>query len=354
MNNATRWMSVVGLAALPLGAWAQHAHEQDQGLVHVGETSSFDRDRWAAALTAQDLDQREHNFDSLVELARLDPDAQRALEDWSKSDAAGLAWTARLALRELDESPALAWFGNGPRAGNTHRMRMRFGDLRDRLHELETMLDDLDMRSDSLRADASAPDQRAHQESHTFSLEVGPDGARVSVEEMVDGKQETREYEAESLDELLAAHPELRDKIEGRGTMLRLRSKLGGFGIADWEGDLRVDDLNEAFGFALREPPTHVLGIEFESPPAEVVSELGLEPGVGLFVVRTLPGTIAHILGLKRSDVVVELNDNPLYTGEDVSRVLRERLPGADVVVTIVDAKGQRRVLTWKPSDRPR
>ena len=62
----------------------------------------FDRAAWKAALTEPDLDRREERFEHLVRRF-ADVDAARAaLKDWSEDlSEPELAWTARLALREL-------------------------------------------------------------------------------------------------------------------------------------------------------------------------------------------------------------------------------------------------------------
>src|SRR5688572_13676480 len=61
-----------------------------------------DLEGWRKRLSAEDLDERERAFDELVAAAQRQPALQQALEEWSR-DAADpdLAWSARLALREM-------------------------------------------------------------------------------------------------------------------------------------------------------------------------------------------------------------------------------------------------------------
>ena len=75
-----------------------------------------------------------------------------------------------------------------------------------------------------------------------------------------------------------------------------------------------------------------------------------MDPELGLHVDSVTPGTIAHVLGIKRGDLVIELNGPPLYGAQDVSKTLSAREKDADVVVVLIDKKGQRRTLTWKPT----
>jgi hypothetical protein len=347
--NAWRWMTVAGAAVLALClAGLTRAAAQSQTdpfgrgrLVRVGEqpadeAEGFDAERWRAELGVADLERREASYARLIEIARRSPAARAALDEWAAEDGE-LAWTARMARRELGRGTAFGWLGH---AAPGRRGMGLFGEreLQERLRAIEDMLNDVP---------APGAVGSVH-ERQSYSIEVGPDGARVKVQEETDGEEQTREYEGGSLDEILRANPELKDTIQLRPLDFDGQTLFGRLFDRD-PGDGRPLQL-----FGPGEPPTHVLGIELDTPTAEQAAELGLEPGLGLWVRRTVPGTIAHILGLKRGDVVVELNQIPIYSGGDISRVLEERLPEAPVAVTIVDSKGKRRTLTWRPSQAPR
>jgi hypothetical protein len=350
-----KWTPALVLPALALPAAArlfdgqsaaQGAAPEARGLVRVqpgDETDAgFDRDRWAEALKVADLDQRERNYDALLDQARTDPAARKALDDWAASDDRDLAWTARLARREL--GPSIGLFrSDGP--FDRQGFQSRFGDLHQRLRELESMFDgfgDLGFGGPGrggglwIDPDFDRDGADAHAQAQSYQIEVGPDGAKVKVTEHKDGDESVREYEGKTLDELLEQNPELRGLIDVRE---------GGTATP------QAPDGPRKLWRVLSPPRTDILGIQYEPPSAETARRLGLEPDVGLVVLRTVPGTIAHILGIKRGDVLVELNEYPLYSGDDVTRVLKERLPQAEVVVTLVDAHGQRRSLTWKPSE---
>ena len=55
---------------------------------------------------------------------------------------------------------------------------------------------------------------------------MGPDGVKARVKKEVDGEMKEEEYTAKSLDELLAAHPELSDRIHTPGSGLRFGCTL--------------------------------------------------------------------------------------------------------------------------------
>ena len=364
-----RWM---WLAAAPLGVApvviAQHgadAPREGQGKekgrlervdpsADAQEPEAFDAESWKRDLTSSDLEQRERAFERVVAQAAHDADARSALEGWSRGGDE-LAWTARLALREV------GGHAGGPAFG-LRRMDPAFGDFRLRLDDLhrhfggiDSMLEDLQSQMEELFGDAPGfrpgmpampgPGPGARQRSQSFSLEAGPDGVVLKTEEDVDGEKKTREYRADSLEELYEQHPELRDRIRlqgfaapfGPGTRTQVLPIPPGTGPLLRGGDLRTD----------------VLGIECLKPTPERAAELGLQPEVGLRVERTHPNTIASVLGIKRGDVVVEINGATVYSREDIAKSLRERREEQPVAVVLIDAKGQRRTLTWTPEAEP-
>src|SRR6185436_15808937 len=99
------------------------SHEQD---LKDAFTRDFDRQRWEERLTQSDLDQRERSLDALLKRARIDPVARAFLEELAKSPKGGeLAWTARLALRQLGRAN-FPWQGFQPGAdplGSSQRMQ---------------------------------------------------------------------------------------------------------------------------------------------------------------------------------------------------------------------------------------
>src|SRR5262245_48478216 len=88
-----------GTGALQRIAPAQEPEEQTPGQML---TRNFDRERWRELLNASDLERRERSFDLVVKRAGFDPNARAFLEELARDPQNGeLAWTARLALREL-------------------------------------------------------------------------------------------------------------------------------------------------------------------------------------------------------------------------------------------------------------
>lgn len=322
-------------------------------------TTQFDREAWRKKLVQSDLDAREKAFDRLIELGTRTKGARESLEAWAKdAHQPELAWTARLALRQLDQSNnSDSLFA----PGRWNDLQSRFDELQRRFDALGPMMDGMNgLRS--IPMPTPAPGAESSQKS--FSLQVGPDGVTCETTESVNGEEKKKTYKADSMDELLQAHPELRDQIGmGPGSM------QWSFGAPNWRSEPWSGLNGRAFRWpqtpstpqapispnepsTAGSPPTQYLGIECTKPSPEKVKGLGLEPEIGLSVERAVPGTIADILGIQRGDILIELNGTPLYSSQDVSAVLRRRAADAAIDVVLIDKKGQRRTLTWKPTEK--
>ena len=102
--------------------------------VNPGQEEAFDAEHWLILLEERDLDLREESFDRLLRVARGSSEARKFLEELAESEERELAWTARMALRELKntrKSPAFAFLGD-PKSGG-QQLRLHGLDLGDPL-----------------------------------------------------------------------------------------------------------------------------------------------------------------------------------------------------------------------------
>ncbi|MBM3986585.1 MAG: PDZ domain-containing protein [Planctomycetes bacterium] len=335
------------LGSATLGASFQPLPTVAQGqLVRVQPTApatSADIEGWKNKLAASDLDLREQSFEALVNAARRDESLRTALEGWARDEASvELAWSARLALRELGPRHAA---GQGPRARRGVFFPDAFGqdfDLDDLRRE---MFEDLDRSFPGFGRRGGPPIPPAPQDgsglsmrsqSESLSLESGPDGVKCKISRSENGQTTTEEYSAKSIDELLEQHPELRGKVGGG-------SAHGGAQAGQsWPLDLQRELASEV--------RTDILGVAIVPLSAEEATALGLEPGVGLRIERVEPGSIAQQLGLQRGHVLLEMNGVSLRSRDDVSRQLQAREERGPVEVIVIDRWGQRRTRSWKPA----
>jgi hypothetical protein len=335
-----------------------------QRLERVGQDDArsdarFDVHEWSRKLGTDDLDERERAYQDVVDLAVHDDAARAALETWAKDTSnPGLAWTARLALREVERRPgthlrALKSFGGGA----MDDMRNRFQELERRFGGLDSLFGDLQRDFDRMFQGAP-PGATRHSRAESYRMRVTPEGVEIEIDEDVDGQRKTRSYKGGSIEEILQANPELRERI-GDGPNVRF------FGLQDpfelhvrprqgWNATPPVPE-PDADRWSQPAKPlgkpdavrTDILGVQYTTPTDELRTKLGLDEGVGIEVERTEPRTIASALGLQPGDVVIALNGRTLKGRDDVVSALRDRQPGEPVRLEVVDPQGKRHTLTW-------
>lgn len=324
---------------------------------------AFDAEAWRIAITLDDLDQREVNFEDLVALARRNPEARAALRKWTEDQVdPELAWTARMALREVQSRSrpfGADWPGRGFPSGFDFGLpgfgpgvpfadEQWFGNLESDLEEL--------LRQPGMLGPQGLP-RMQNDRSKRFQIQTGPDGVKVEVWENEGGEESRKTYEADSMEALLEAHPELRPALQ----------PMPG---ATWDthNDLQqlLDQLRARpawpqapfAGPPTAKIPTDRLGVMVLEPERWSADELGLsgiEPGVGLLVEQVLPGSIAHAAGVRPGEVIVSLDGEPLRSAQQVATLLAEREDGEAIQLTVVDGSGSRRELEWQPPvDRSR
>lgn len=364
MKFAWITLGVVPVAFAPAAQFAQHpSPHAAQRLERVQqEESRFDARDWGHKLSNHDLDEREKSYQQLVDLAVHDEAARTALESWSKDDSnADLAWTARLALRELARRPgtqlrALKDFGGG----TMEDLRGRFDELERRFGGLDSLFGDLQRDFDGMFQN-TPPGVSKQSRAESYSIRMTPDGVEVDIEENVDGQRKTQTYKGSSMEEILEANPELREKI-GDGSEMRFFHQGDPFGRNPGLGrnpfttptpaPAPTPDANRWGQPAqpLARPGkvrTDVLGFQYTTPTEEMSKKLGLDEGVGLEVERAEPNTIASALGLQPGDVVISVNGRTLKGRDDVVGALRDRKPNEPVRLEVVDPQGQRHTMSW-------
>lgn len=188
-----------------LGAAAPSAVGVPQGpTAPAPDESRAVLEEWRAKLSDKNLARREQAFERLIQAVRQNPSLAGALREWA-ADAGQpeLAWTARLALRELGRAPAFAFpdFFAGPGPFQAPGLSWAPGSWPD-LGSLAAPL-----------TEGSA--------FESFQWSQGPEGVRIQVETETNGQREAKTYEGETLAEIFAANPELEKKLAGRSALPR-------------------------------------------------------------------------------------------------------------------------------------
>jgi hypothetical protein len=300
----------------------------------------FDGEVWKRRLAETDLERREKSLDGLLRRARLDPVARAFLEELARDGAGGeLAWTARLALRELGRArfplqagPGPAPFGIEPLTGAPFGGMQRMQELMNEFFAQEGFGHVLPRA----RHPGAAPTH-----GRSVQLEQRDGRAVLRVTEIVDGKEDIRRYEGASLEEILTAHPELREELGGLSLQLAPGSPLLRRFPAQIESGVPLLPQGRS-----RPVFTDRLGVVVHPLEAAQARELGLEGG--LLVERSVSESYAHLLGIGPGAILLELDGVPLRAGEDIERRMKER--GADDALSLVwiDELGQRQAKTWR------
>ena len=200
--------------------------------------------------------------------------------------------------------------------------------------------------------------------SRAVKIEITDGKVKVSVREMVDGKEQTRSYEAASIEELKKEHPELKDVLGGvrfRVNIDPLKFDMDRF-WKNWPKDFNNDFWRNQKRYAERlqrwarrakeqqrdainrwrrgidaTQSGRLLGIRAVSPDAVLDAQLGLR-GRGLVVHGVELDTPAASLGIKRFDVLIELDGKEVRATGDIARIMRARKKDAPLTGKVIRA----------------
>jgi hypothetical protein len=336
-----------------------------------GQDGCFDAEGWRARLTDPDLDRREQAFGDLVDQLGRCAQAVRALEAWAASSREPeLSWTARMALRALRSRPRALVLRTIPGAavGLDGPIAIDLGDpgrVGAQLELLEGPLQALFQSGSELSL--YAPRQLVFQgpppaveRQRQFSVEAGPQQVTLRITESGGGEERTREFSAPDLAELLEQHPELAEEVPGLSDMA-VQSLGGGQVSMRWSTGpvrLRFDPfgLNQrphkiaVLGVDLStDAPTMALGVDCRGLTDEERAHRDLSPGLGVLVDLVWPGGVAHVVELKRGDILLRIDSRDLRECADITRALAARPADAPLTIELLDTEGQRRTVTWNP-----
>jgi hypothetical protein len=343
-------------------------------------------DRLIADLGSDDFDAREA---AIEELRKLGAPAREKLEVAAKkSENKEVRWNARQVLKSMRKRARAPDANDSERApdrpgargemrGELDRLRERheqlFADMermrealrdgkwesaieqwRDKLDSDDFLhgfgpVDPLDRADPQFRVWTQDPDAAVKGESVSVNIEPGG-RVKVSVSTTENGEQKTDTYEADSVEEFRAQHPEIAAKygIESAGSGALFRFESGpGFG-----GRLRTlfGRKNERPAPApspsrpdeAAPPANDRLGIMVEPVDAEVAQKADLGEGEGLSVVEVEANGLAATLGVKKSDIVISINGQRIRGPETVRETLTKTRAGGEVTVEIL--RGEERL----------
>lgn len=398
-SNARSGAAPLALAALLLAGLSSEAvarqggkpEEAGQGREHVLRlvvTDGFEAETWRERLSVTDIDAREIAYREFLALASRSRAARLALESWAVDPTAPeLAWTARLALRELlrDGAEARSELFWVPRSLQADPLASRdedgapavAGELLGGGGAIEPVPEFESLRGGEVAAEApfDAPSflglyaPRVYslpegtrvgriQTLRDFKLDVVPEGVILLIVDHSRRGATATQYAAESLAGLIEEHPELRDQVPGLmslsakplapGSQLTWRAGRAVFRTQGPDGELPPGPSRAELRGVAGSSQADFLGVKCTPVSSEEGVDHCLGPGVGLRIEYREYGTIASALGLRRGDILVELCGEPLCDVAEISRIMSER-PGEEIEVKIIDKTGRERTLRWAP-----
>lgn len=168
---------------------------------------------------------------------------------------------------------------------------------------------------------------------HALSVHRGPEGqVRVEVRRITpEGEEQVDVYKAESPEAFAQRYPEVMERYglsfgdKGRldiQVMPRIERRLRGpqEGLTPWPWQ--------------SPPEGGRLGVFVEPVTAEHAEKLGLEDRTGLRVLQVEPRSLARNLGIRKGDVLLEVNGVAITGVESVRKGLR-RKPGGTATVKV-------------------
>ncbi|MCB9877197.1 MAG: PDZ domain-containing protein [Planctomycetes bacterium] len=394
MKNELRTLLITSVLGLPVLAGAQEPSQHPETrTAPEAEKARPGAKHWIEQLGSDSYRER---LEAERRLRELGDAAVPQLEAAAKDAADGeVQWRARRLLRQMQsggggglvdrqrggqgQPPQVSRPDGGTRAAPPRLDQVAPDEMRDEFDRLFRRFEQdfgIDVPrgrffSDDFFRDLQDQMQAMGQggQSSGMSMQVGPDGVRVEVDEVgADGKTEKKVYEAPDMKTFREQYPDvLKQNGLGMGLDLQFGDRAPGFGGLSGrlgpvvrgfdQQDLQprvlpfdrarraqrqqIDLQPDATAAAPLPPAGRRLGVVIRELPDQLREYLELDPSVGLMVAEVQDGTLAQDLGLQANDIVVKIGEQAIGSPADVQAALGALGKGDKVVVEFV-RKGRR------------
>ncbi|MFN0205497.1 MAG: hypothetical protein ACKVS6_04200 [Planctomycetota bacterium] len=354
------WLTIAGLTTFGLSApLSLHLQDAKPSSAPAKEAKENKQDKdiikWIERLGSSNFDERDNSMDQLRELGE---GALKALDDAGENHTdAEVRWNARRLAREIRS-------GETPKVKNLKDLDNKdmssSGMLRPRIQHGQSggihiempEIKELFERSGAFQLD---PNSQFQSFSNGTSIQVGPDGVKVTITETdKDGNNQSKTYEAPSMEEFKVKYPEIAEKhLNGmhifqqgiqRGNVFKLGvvplppnrqpwiqqipqtgllASADTFNEADYETIIGVDNGER-------------LGVEVRPVPPDVAKFLKLKTNHGFMVHSVSEDSQAAALGIEESDIVISVNAKKIGEGGSPLREVLANIPSGELLKVVV------------------
>ena len=339
----------------------------------------FDSDLWRSRLADPDLVVRERSYEDLLTRAQLDPIArvfvEKLADDPSETE---LAWTARLALRELGAAPSFPIVGSDALGLTQNQFVELYRDMLNSAPELLFMTKRLPrVRVVPIDRGADGGGEQRVAAVRSVQLQQGKDGAKIIVTDAIAGKETMRTYEGETLEAILQENEKLRRDLslssKGLPDAFDMRMSVppsrGGqralldpfeYGERRYEEYDRTgwisgsdESISRYFSPADRRVAvrTDVFGVITSRIDKTEAEKHNISSG--LVVLRVESGTIADLMDIRTGDILVRLRERALVRPQDITEAMTTRGRPDPVTAVWLNDLEQLMTSTWTPTGAP-
>lgn len=382
MKNELRTLLMTSVLGLPVLAAAQEPQQPETRTAPEAAKPQTGARHWIRQLGSDSYRDRLEAERRLRELGdEAVPLLEKAADDASDGE---VQWRARRLLRQMhgggsggsggglvdrqrgdQQQPQVAPQGGLRTAPPRQGLGRRQDDMRDEFDQLFRRFEQdfgIDVPrgrffSDDFFRDLQEQMRAMGQggQSRGMSMQVGPDGVRVEVEEVgEDGETEKKVYEAPDMETFRSTYPGV---LQRGGLGFDVQFWPQGRMPSLWDPSQPGSPRLPVPGFPSRAPaldqqpagPRLGVAVWPELSP-ELRAHLALDEGVGLMVQSVEPGSLASTLVLQAGDIVTRIGERTIGSAGDVRAALDAIAVGDDVTVVYLRKGAERTATAPRPA----
>lgn len=225
--------------------------------------------------------------------------------------------------------------------GMDDEMRRHFQDLQRQMQDIQREMNRM-MREGARKNvrgfSGSRMQMQMDRDGQRLTLRSDDNGVEATVTEMQNGEEVTETYKARDLDDFKAKFPEVASRFDLDGVRIQTLSPFGQSMLPRLPRP-QVTPLVPVTPTLPADGPR--LGIAAASPSPELAAYLGLGENEGLQVMEVESESLADRAGVKKNDIVLEVNGKAIGSVQDVREALKAS-GSSDTIQVVVLRRGEK------------